>query len=345
MNLQSRNARWLAVARNSRGLTRLAIQAANNHKQAGREIGDQAKRVLVIGATEPIHLTLESDPLVPESWLSNRLHGLAEAISKIDYGDGFVQSLETVLTEIDRLIPSLEEQTSDDDASIESIVDELERALLISLVVSLTAHNVILEKVEDWNNQHKRFKEGRRETDYGHWFSVSTLTYSDQSGPGRIHMQHLLSALDAGVTMWVAGGGRSSVDHYPELFSVTYAAWFAYMYAIWEEQFRRRIAEYFDARTEQRIRRSDVVVDFFGDIRRIRNDFVHNKGICDESAHLSVLDWDFTAGQPLQIMPEKMLSLIALFPRQELETAPLPREPGARKVVPGSIDPHLLEDA
>lgn len=31
------------------------------------------------------------------------------------------------------------------------------------------------------------------------------------------------------------------------------------------------------------------MIDYFGDIRLIRNDFVHNKGICKESADLKVL--------------------------------------------------------
>ena len=72
--------------------------------------------------------------------------------------------------------------------------------------------------------------------------------------------------------------------------TVTYAQWFAYMFAIREEQFRGRIARYFQNETGQTIRRrSDIVVDYFGAIHLIRNDFVHNKGVCYESPKYSGL--------------------------------------------------------
>ena len=83
---------------------------------------------------------------------------------------------------------------------------------------------------------------------------------------------------------------------------VTYAQWFAYMFAIREEQFRGRIARYFQNETGQTIRRrSDVVVDYFGAIRLIRNDFVHNKGVCYESPNTRVFQWGFAKGEPLEI--------------------------------------------
>ena len=79
--------------------------------------------------------------------------------------------------------------------------------------------------------------------------------------------------------------------------TVTYAQWFAYMFAIREEQFRGRIARYFQNETGQTIRRrNDVVVDYVGAIRLIRNDFVHNKGVCYESPDIRVFQWGFAKG-------------------------------------------------
>jgi hypothetical protein len=81
----------------------------------------------------------------------------------------------------------------------------------------------------------------------------------------------------------------------PDQFSgsghVAYAQWFTYAFALWEEQFRGRVAAYFDQRSDERVRRSDVLIDYFGDIRLIRNDFVRNKGICKECTDLKVLQW------------------------------------------------------
>jgi hypothetical protein len=79
-------------------------------------------------------------------------------------------------------------------------------------------------------------------------------------------VQHLHSALTAGTTVFIAGASVSNVDHYPELQSIVYSQWFAYMHAIWDEQFRQRIAAFFST-PEQPLEKNDVVNDFFGDIR------------------------------------------------------------------------------
>lgn len=86
------------------------------------------------------------------------------------------------------------------------------------------------------------------------------------SRTGRVHVQHLHSALTAGTTVFIAGASVSNVGHYPELQSIVYSQWFAYVHAIWDEQFRQRIAAFFST-PEQPLEKNDVVNDFFGDIR------------------------------------------------------------------------------
>ena len=71
----------------------------------------------------------------------------------------------------------------------------------------------------------------------------------------------------------VAGTSSARVDNYPELQSILYAQWFAYTHAIWDEQFRERIAAFFSTPV-QPLEKNDVINDSFGDIPRIRNDFV-----------------------------------------------------------------------
>ena len=132
----------------------------------------------------------------------------------------------------------------------------------------------VLALVDKWTNDHQRFLQGNLPSDVGHYSAVRTLNCVDEPGPGRVHMQHLVSACDAGMTSFVAGAGQQSVEHHPEIQAVVYAQWFTYAFAIWEEQFRGRLAKYWDSQTEEKIRRSDILVDFFGDIRLIRNDVV-----------------------------------------------------------------------
>lgn len=318
--------------------------AAHARVPGARQISGRDKRVAVLLPTDQIRMTRESQPLAPGTWLAEALDDVTTALDSIDYGDGFISSVTALSAAIEKAMPILEKRAIEPDESIDEIVADLERSLFISIVAPLTAHNPILPLVDNWTNEHQRFLQGHVRSDVGHYFDVRTLTSVDEPGPGRVHMQHLVSACDAGMTSFVAGASQQSVEHHPEIQAVVYAQWFAYAFAIWEEQFRGRLAKYWDSQTDEKIRRSDILVDYFGDIRLIRNDVVHNKGICDESADTVVLRWGFVEGQSIEISAVQMISLIDLFPYAELRTAPTPQPPVGLKSVPGRLNAHLLED-
>lgn len=345
MYLHSRSKRWLGVLQKSQATLQLTkktfamyAEAAASGEQGVRVISERDRQVQTLVARDPLALTFESQQLSEDSWLAQTLEPVARALENFSFGDGFDDSLEALSSASETVIPLLQERIIEPEPLIEETIDELERAFLISLVVSLTSHNVLLEKVSQWESPHERFLQGHLPTDVGHYFDVRTLSYVKTGGPGRIHMQDLVFAIDAGVTLWTVGG-TGYVDNYPEVQAVAYAQWFTYAFALWEEQFRGRIADHFG------VRRSDVLNDFFGDIRLIRNDFVHNKGVCDESADTKVLEWGLVRGQAITISAEQLMSIITLFPREELRRTPTPLPPGDRKGAPGRIDPHLLEDS
>jgi len=349
MYLQSRTRRWLQALRYastilSQGAQMMEYFAANAHVPGARQISSRDKRITVLLPTDQIRMTLESQPLVPGSWLAEALKDVTTTLNSVDYRDGFVSSITALSAAINEAIPVLEARAIEPDESVDEIVADLERSLLISIVGPLTAPNQILPLVDDWTNQHQRFLQGNIPSDMGHYFAVRTLSCVEDPGPGRVHMQHLVSACDAGMTSFVAGASQQHVEHHPEIQAVVYAQWFTYAFAIWEEQFRGRMAKYWDSQTGAKVRRSDILVDYFGDIRRIRNDVVHNKGICQESANTVVLRWGFAEGQPIEINVEQMISLIDLFPDDELRAAPTPQPSAGLKSVPGRLDAQLLED-
>lgn len=259
--------------------------------QGVRVISDRDKDVMTGIARDNIQLTLKSQNLGGESNLAHALAPIAKAMNDFSLGDQFSTSLRALITSIEDALPLLEEQMAENDATPEEIIGELERALLISLAVTLTSHNVLVQKVEEWERPHQRFLQGLEPTDVGHYLDVKTLTYAETAGAGRIHMQDLVSAINGGAMIWMAGAGRETVDSYPEAQAVAYAQWFSHAFSLWDEQFRGRLAASFDKQPSERIRGNDIRHDYFGDIRRIRNDFVHNKGICKDSAQLKRLEW------------------------------------------------------
>jgi hypothetical protein len=299
MLMASRNAETLL----GQGVQMIQYFAAHAHVPGARQISGRDKRVTVMLPLDQLMLTLESQPLAPGSWLADALADVTAAMDNIDYRDGFAASLESVLSAIRAAIPVLEKQVTEPDASVDEIVADLERALLISLVVALTAH-----REGEWMNEHQRFLNGFRSTDLGHYLAVRTLSFVDEPGPGRVHMQHVVSACDAGMTSFVAGASQGNVEHHPEILAVIYAEWFTYIFAIWEEQFHGRLASFWDAKLDDKIRRSDILVDYFGDIRLIP-----------------------------EISTEEMISLIELFPYDELlGRRPLSCQLGSRAFREGS---------
>lgn len=103
---------------------------------------------------------------------------------------------------------------------------------------------------------------------------------------------------------------------------MVYGQWFTHIYAIWEERYRGKIAlAHGHAPDGKRWRRTDILIRLFGDIRTIRNDFVHNQGVADETVRNTILAWG-VQDQPIEISATQMGSLIELFPRAELLATP-----------------------
>jgi hypothetical protein len=253
MYLQSRTRRWLQVLRNAEPVLRGALEmiefyAAHAHVPGARQISERDKKITLVLSLDQIALTRESQPLTSGSWLAEVRGDVTTAVDNIVYDDRFAESVASLLSAVQHAIPTLEAQATEPDASVDEIVADLERALLVSLVLTLTAHREILPREGEWTEGHQRFLQGHRESDLGHYFEIRTFSFVDEPGPGRIHMQHIVSACDAGMTLYVAGAAESGhVEHHPEILSLTYAQWFAYIFAIWEEQFRDRFARFWDS--------------------------------------------------------------------------------------------------
>jgi hypothetical protein len=344
MNLQSRSKRWLAAANLAKTITSGTLTSEEQLRAVGRPMPEQAQEVICKGGLHDLRLTMEADPVSPDTPLHEVLGGVVQALDELKVGPEFRASLEALDAALGAAISSLSEWTADDDSNIEEIVDELERAFLISLFITLTSHTFLSDWGEKWKQHHQRFLAGHLPTDLPHYVHMKTFIPCPDPGPGRVHVQHINSALTAGTTVFIAGATPTNVDHYPELQSIVYSQWFTYIHAIWDEQFRERIAAFFST-PEQPLAKNDVTNDFFGDIRRIRNDYVHRKGVADESAKVKLPTWSFDKGEPLDITTEQLLSLVDLFPREALMVKPTlrPSQNQNRKNVPGSVDAVLID--
>lgn len=348
MNRQSRASRWLRAIEQSRNVMAGAVQSFSFHSANGSSLPKDGQVLLIAMGSDPINLIAEADPPIPGTALASQLKSVIESAKKLEVGENFTNQAATLVESIDAVLPTLRATVIDEVDSISDIVDELERAFLISLMLSMTAHNVLLTKVSDWEQKHQQHLTKPNRRDVGHYFSLKSMEPVDTTGQGVVHMQHLISAINSGAELMIFGDNRArSTTYYPEAQSIQYGQWFSYIHAIWDEQFRDRIARFWSGQegVGTRYEKNDIRNDFFGDIRLVRNDFVHNKGEARESLNTKVLRWEFQSGQPMQIQVEDMYSLIENFPRSALLEPPIGTATTrqARSNIPGSADVNLLE--
>jgi hypothetical protein len=89
-------------------------------------------------------------------------------------------------------------------------------------------------------------------------------------------------------------------------------------YTDWEEHYRTELAAAHGCSP------GDFRIDYFGDLRDMRHDYAHNRGICTRSARNKRLKW-FSKGHLMIPTPENTAELITAFPADELRQKPTPR--------------------
>ncbi|MFV8320308.1 hypothetical protein [Mycobacterium sp. 23] len=107
-------------------------------------------------------------------------------------------------------------------------------------------------------------------------------------------------------------------------------------YTDWEEYFRPLFAQV------HQCSKYDFRIDYFGDLGKMRHDYVHNRGVCSNSAHCERLQW-FAKGDLMVPSSENYLQLLMDFPDDALGSPPQPVQTG-RDQVRGSADIPILRE-
>ncbi|WP_139813682.1 hypothetical protein [Mycobacterium simiae] len=109
-----------------------------------------------------------------------------------------------------------------------------------------------------------------------------------------------------------------------------------YFYTDWEEHYRIELAK------AHQCDKYDFQVNYFGDLGKLRHDYVHNRGICSNSAHCGTLNW-FSTGDLMIPTPANYVQLLTAFPADELGRRPTRVETGRAPVKGSGSIPILRE--
>ena len=218
--------------------------------------------------------------------------------------------------------------------SVDEIVDDLAREFRMSMFLCLTANQALSQQVNEWR---KRRSDGLQSGDY---LDMLTFDFVGERSSTTVSMHDL--ADNSTGRPFVAHPGNLSAelnalmkgkDPAPPLYRMAYGQWFISIFAAWDEFYRPSLAA-----AHNRVDpdagwcNNDIRSDFFGEIRLIRHDFVHNKGVCKKSKEVKLVEW-LSEGQPIAPSPAQMMALLEQFPEEELRQAPMKQpEPQSRQL-------------
>ena len=95
-------------------------------------------------------------------------------------------------------------------------------------------------------------------------------------------------------------------------------------YTDWEEHYRADLA------TAHGCDERDFQIDYFGDLNRMRQDYVHRGGISGQSDGCKLLKW-FKTGELMTPTPQNYCALLTTFPADQLRQKPAQRKAGRER--------------
>ncbi len=118
--------------------------------------------------------------------------------------------------------------------------------------------------------------------------------------------------------MWRTSTALEQIAHNGPVDTRLSQQWLVSMFAAWEHEYRHRLAKAHGVAHEM------VVVPLFGDLRLLRHDILHCRGIAtaENSGRCEVLQHWFAVGEKIQIRVEHHLDFVTRIPWPKMWAGP-----------------------
>ncbi|MFZ2528143.1 MAG: hypothetical protein WAX14_10890 [Rhodococcus sp. (in: high G+C Gram-positive bacteria)] len=206
--------------------------------------------------------------------------------------------------------------------TIDDVIADFAEEYRTSLVLALTANYGLSQNVTRWLEA----KTSDRAT--GDHLDLTTMTFVAEASNRTLPMSTLTAASTADPVVMTPMNLAASMQALttggtpPPIFRMSYQQWVTNIYAAWEDTYRPRLAAAHGVdEAGEPWTKNDIGSEFFNEIRQIRHDISHKKGVCVESAGTTLIGWG-KPGEPIAPTPQQMLGMLDLFPHDELRRTP-----------------------
>ncbi|MCD2158043.1 hypothetical protein LQL77_30510 [Rhodococcus cerastii] len=206
--------------------------------------------------------------------------------------------------------------------TVDEVITEFAQEYRISLILALTANHALSQTVTRWQESK------RSDSTTGDHLDLTTMSFLSAATDRTIAMSTLASASTADPVMMTPKNLATSIQIMmtggtpPPIYQLAYTQWFTNIHAAWEDTYRGRLATAHGTDSDGKPwAKNDIPSEFFNEIRQIRHDISHKRGVCVESAGNTIIDWG-ESGETIAPTPRQMLGLLDQFPHDELRRAP-----------------------
>jgi hypothetical protein len=157
------------------------------------------------------------------------------------------------------------------------------------------------------------------------YFDLATNQFVDQPSPTALSLAAFKYFASRDISLGQSNPDIESLPKSPPAVAKQSAAQaIVNFYTDWEERYRTALAAVHGC--DER----DFQIDYFGDLNRMRQDYVHRGGISGQSDGCRLLKW-FQTGDLMTPTPQNYCELLTAFPADELRQKPAQRKTGRER--------------
>lgn len=269
---------------------------------------------IVVGAlTSPFtEVWAVAAPTEPD--LLSILQPIADSVASFDFANDLIAQLDRYLDVVAEAKEALHALAAGP-RTAEEIISDLQQTLKITLLVAGTSHMGPMKLIDGHIAERVRAI-NRGETPAPAYFDFATSTITKSPSNSTVSLAEFAVVVDGRVppSTWNEALGPDAADQ-PLLMKQFASQAIVDFFTEWEEYYRPALAAALGCSED------DLRIDYFGDLRNMRQDYVHNRGRCRNSVRNKVLKW-FTKGQVMIPSIANYLEMLTAFPAEQLRVKP-----------------------